>query len=96
MDCKHSLLFMIYRLNINELFLLVLESFEEECVGKSDESLQLIKKFIMSLTRDIMTTLDVRKEGALDVRLYYNFTYHLNSGVNSKSITRFAAQRARV
>jgi hypothetical protein len=69
MDSKrlYNNLTLYFRLNMDELFKLVLLSFEEECVGKSEESLQLIKKFIMSLTRDIMMTLDVRKEGSLDV-----------------------------
>lgn len=57
-----------FRLNQHELFNVVLDSFSEETRGKNEEQMQIIKKTISSLSREIMTALDVRQLGALDVR----------------------------
>jgi hypothetical protein len=40
-----------------------MESFVDDFKGKSEENVQLIKKFIVGLSREIMHVLDTRKEG---------------------------------
>ena len=49
----------------------------------------------MSLARDIMITLDTRKENHLDVRLYI-FKWSFNSGVSLRNIQEYTMQKAKV
>ncbi len=50
---------------------MVLESFQNDLKGKSEDNVQIIKKFIVGLSREIMQALDTRKEGYLDVSIYF-------------------------
>ena len=50
-----------------ELTNLICESFDDYVKGKSEASKQIITELIKSLAKDILTALDTRGEGNLDV-----------------------------
>ena len=52
---------------------MIYESFEDFIKGKSDESKKIISELIKALAKEIMTTLDTRREGALDV----SYSFHI-------------------
>lgn len=46
---------------------MITDHFEELMRGKSEDNKLIIKEIIKGLAKDIMTALDIRKEGNLDV-----------------------------